>query len=84
VRDTGSGFAALDRLQRSLGRDGDTLPGHGLGLRIAGTVAASHGGRLLLANREPHGAVVTLELGSGAVRSADEEAAAPISQDPAR
>jgi signal transduction histidine kinase len=84
VRDTGSGFAALDRLQRNLGRDGDTLPGHGLGLRIATTVAASHGGRLLLTNRQPHGAVVTLELGSDAVRSADDEAVASFSQDPVR
>jgi signal transduction histidine kinase len=65
VRDTGSGMAALDRLQRDLERDSDTLPGHGLGLRIAATVAASHDGRLLLANLEPHGAVITLQLRSG-------------------
>jgi len=84
VRDTGSGFAALDRLQRDLGRDGDTVPGDGLGLRIAGTVAASHGGRLLLANRQPHGAVVTLQLASIAVRPNDKEAVTSISQDRAR
>jgi signal transduction histidine kinase len=63
VADTGSGFATPDQLQRALGRDGDILPGQGLGLRIASTVAASHGGRLLLANRDPHGAVVTVDLG---------------------
>ena len=73
VHDTGPGFAALGQLQRKLGRDGDTDFGHGLGLRIAETVAASHGGRLLLANREPHGAMVTLELGRAAVRPVDDE-----------
>jgi signal transduction histidine kinase len=84
VRDTGSGFAAPDRLQHNLGRGGDTFAGHGLGLRIASTVAASHGGRLLLANHEPHGAVVTLQLGGGAAWPADEEAVAPPGQDAAR
>jgi signal transduction histidine kinase len=62
VRDTGAGFAAPGQVEPKPGRSGDTLLGNGLGLRIAGTVAASHGGRLLLSNREPHGAVVTLEL----------------------
>jgi len=74
VRDTGCGFTAPDQLQRTLGRDGDIWPGRGLGLRIAGTVAASHGGRLLLANREPAGAVVTLRFSSAAVRPAGDAA----------
>ena len=78
VRDTGPGFAALEQLQRNLGRDSDTLSGHGLGLRIADTVAESHGGRLLLANREPHGALVTLELGRAAVRPVGDEAIASM------
>jgi two-component system sensor histidine kinase BaeS len=72
VRDTGRGFTTPDQLQRDLGHDGDIWPGRGLGLRIAQTVAASHGGRLLLANREPNGAVVTLRFSSPAVRPADE------------
>jgi signal transduction histidine kinase len=72
VRDTGRGFTTPDQLQRDLGHDGDIWPGRGLGLRIAQTVAASHGGRLLLANREPNGAVVTLRLSSTGVRPADE------------
>jgi two-component system, OmpR family, sensor kinase len=84
VRDTGPGFAALDELRRSLGPDGDTLPGRGLGLRIADTVAASHGGRLLLANCEPHGAVATLELGRAAVQPVDDEAVVSMAQDRAR
>ncbi|MBV9383285.1 MAG: HAMP domain-containing protein [Streptosporangiaceae bacterium] len=84
VRDTGSGFAAPDQLQRRLRRDGDILSGHGLGLRIADSVAASHGGRLLLANREPHGAEVTVEIASAAVQSADGEEVASIIQDLAR
>jgi signal transduction histidine kinase len=83
VRDTGSGFTAPDQLQRDLDRDGDTLPGRGLGLRIAGTVAASHGGGLLLANREPAGAVVTLRLSNATVRSAGDESVTSKAQDPA-
>ena len=78
VRDTGPGFAAPEQLQRNLARDSDTLSGHGLGLRIAGAVSASHGGRLLLANREPHGAMVTLELGRAAVRPVGDEAIASM------
>ena len=72
VRDTGPGFAAPEQLHRNLARGSDTLFGHGLGLRIADTVAASHSGRLLLANLEPHGAMVTLELGRATVGPADE------------
>jgi signal transduction histidine kinase len=74
VRDTGCGFTAPGQLQRDLGHDGDIWPGRGLGLRIAETVAASHGGQLLVANREPNGAVVTLSFSSVAVRPADDEA----------
>ena len=76
VRDTGCGFTAPGQLQRDLGRSGDIWPGRGLGLRIAATVAASHGGRLLLANREPAGAVVTLRFSRAAVRWADGPAGA--------
>ena len=79
VRDTGCGFTAPGQLQRDLGRDGDVWPGRGLGLRIAETVAASHGGRLLLANREPAGAVVTLRFSRAAVRWADDE---PVTSKP--
>jgi signal transduction histidine kinase len=81
VQDTGSGFTAPDQLQRDLSRDGDIWPGRGLGLRIARTVAASHGGRVQLANREPAGAVVTLRLSNAAVRSADDEPVTSKAQD---
>lgn len=81
VRDTGCGFTAPGQLQRDLGRDSDIWPGRGLGLWIAETVAASHGGRLLLANRKPAGAVVTLRLRNTAVRSADDEPVTPKARD---
>jgi signal transduction histidine kinase len=81
VRDTGCGFTP-GQLQRDLGHDGDIWPGRGLGLRIAETVAASHGGQLLLANREPNGAVVTLAFTSAAIRPADDAAVASPSLPP--
>jgi signal transduction histidine kinase len=82
VHDTGPGFAAPEQLHRNLASDSDILFGHGLGLRIADTVAESHGGRLLLANREPHGALVTLELARAAVRPVDDEAVASMRDEP--
>jgi two-component system OmpR family sensor kinase len=84
VTDTGSGFTAPARLQRDLGRDGDIWPDRGLGLRIAQAVATSHGGRLLLANREPNGAVVTLELPDGSGPRACAPAPSPPPQHSAR
>jgi signal transduction histidine kinase len=67
VRDDGPGFAALSEVRRELRLDADSSPGHGLGLRIAHTVATSHGGQLFIDNVAPHGAVVTLRLGRAAV-----------------
>jgi hypothetical protein len=62
--------AALALLASLVGRSVEALGGR-LGAGATGvvqTVAASHGGRLLLANHEPAGAVVTLRFSSTAVR----------------
>jgi signal transduction histidine kinase len=66
VADRGPGIPAdeverllrpFERLERDAGR-----PGTGLGLSIANDVAASHGGRLVIAARDGGGAIVRLEL----------------------
>ena len=83
IRDTGCGFTEPGQLARDLDRDADSWPGRGLGLRIAQTVTASHGGRLMLANREPNGAMVTLRFTSAAIRPNDAAAASTAQDGPA-
>ena len=59
----------LEALAKVLGGGGSRLPQHrkggaGLGLSIARAVAESHGGRLLLENREESGCLATIALPS--------------------
>jgi signal transduction histidine kinase len=64
VRDNGPGMSP-DLLARATqpGVRGDVAgAGHGLGLAIAASVARRHGGDLTLANVQPHGLRVTLDL----------------------
>lgn len=62
MRDDGSGFASLREARSVLASQETGPPGSGLGLRIANTVAASHGGDLRIDNHAPHGATVTITL----------------------
>ncbi len=66
VEDGGPGFPdeLLERAAEPfVARPGS--PGTGLGLAIVRLIAERHDGRLILENREPGGARVTLRLGSG-------------------
>ena len=67
VRDSGPGMpedfipVALDRFTRADGsRTGQS--GGGLGLAIVGALADAAGGRVVLANGEPSGLIVTVRL----------------------
>jgi len=63
VRDDGRGIAAEHR-ERALERfaTGPDSASTGLGLSIAGAIAAGHGGTLALSDAAPHGLTVTLHL----------------------
>jgi signal transduction histidine kinase len=67
VADDGPGIApddlprALDRFYRGRGQPAGA-PGSGLGLSIALQIARTHGGQLVVANREGGGCVVTVSL----------------------
>ncbi len=64
VQDHGAGFRSLEQVQALISRaDGESLPGDGLGLRIASAVATSHAGVLRVADARSRGARVTLTLG---------------------
>jgi signal transduction histidine kinase len=66
VRDDGPGIAAGDlphvfeRFRR--GQASRDVPGSGLGLAIVAEIVQLHGGDVHAAHREPHGAVLTVEL----------------------
>jgi signal transduction histidine kinase len=66
VRDDGPGFAPSDlphvfeRFRR--GQASRDLPGSGLGLAIVAEIAQLHGGEVRAAHREPHGAILTVEI----------------------
>ena len=71
VEDDGPGFASLQEVRSLLTSDvRSPPPNSGLGLRIAQAVATSHGGHLLIDNRDPHGAVATLVLPAAGVQRA--------------
>ncbi|MEM8932840.1 MAG: sensor histidine kinase [Acidobacteriota bacterium] len=65
IDDDGPGFSAtlLDRATEPFVASRES-PGSGLGLAIVSAIARRHGGRLTLANRQPTGARVTLDLGT--------------------
>lgn len=68
VQDTGIGFSekdkkhAFDRFYRGEVADAGDIPGSGLGLNIAATIARNHHGRIDLAGAVGEGACVTLWL----------------------
>jgi two-component system OmpR family sensor kinase len=62
VHDSGPGFSSLPKIRQRLATDDPTLNRGGLGLRIAKTVAVSHGGELKIDNHHAQGAIVTLIL----------------------
>jgi two-component system OmpR family sensor kinase len=65
VHDNGPGFTSLDQTRHNLTTDNPTTLNHaGLGLRIAKTVATSHGGDLHINNHRSGGAIITLTLDS--------------------
>jgi signal transduction histidine kinase len=70
VADEGPGFPpgfderAFERFSRA--EAGRTMAGTGLGLAIVKAIVEAHGGAAVAANAEPHGAIVTLRLPSGA------------------
>ena len=64
VRDDGPGFSP-EALQRGFDRfwrddDARARDGSGLGLSLAKTIVEHYGGTIVLANAEPHGAVVRM------------------------
>jgi two-component system OmpR family sensor kinase len=67
VRDSGPGFSSLPKTRDLLAADNTTLHHGGLGLRIARTVAVSHGGELEIDNHHTEGAIVTLILADAGV-----------------
>jgi signal transduction histidine kinase len=67
VRDSGPGFSSLPKTRDLLAADNTTLHDGGLGLRIARTVAVSHGGELEVDNLHTEGAIVTLILADAGV-----------------
>lgn len=89
IADEGPGIPAADHVamlqpfvRGDRARNLDETPGFGLGLSIATAIVEAHSGQISLANREPHGLVVTLSLPRAAgISSPREVATAPADDD---
>jgi two-component system phosphate regulon sensor histidine kinase PhoR len=60
--DLGRIFERFYRVDKSRTREGKDPGGTGLGLSIVRHLVELHGGRVSVANRQPHGAIFTMEL----------------------